>query len=127
MPQPPEPGAAAKPDTQDEKDRLDATFLSGGPAPDPDLVEFLMDPEKTSGNPLLENQAWGVASLVVQKPPQDWDSEDYKGLPGLSKKNHPRISRLVGAYLSSKMPEGGQASDETESEPDEGEGDDIFG
>ena len=118
------PTLPASPDTLEQAGRLNATILTGSPGPDPDLAAFLMDSEKTSGNPLLENQAWGVASLVVEKPPQDWDSDDYKGLPGLTKKNHARISRLVGDYLSSKMPEGGQdEAGESTSEDD----DSMFG
>lgn len=77
----------------------EAAMMTGDPTPDPDLVNFLTDPNRTDGSPLEVEQAWDVARLVLEKPPVDWDAEDMKKVRGLNGRNRPRIERLIASYL----------------------------
>jgi len=82
-----------------ELNAAEAAMMTGDPTPDPDLVNFLTNPEKTEGSPLEIEQAWDVARLVLVKAPADWDAEDMKKVRGLNGRNRPRIERLIASYL----------------------------
>lgn len=72
------------------------TSLLGDPAPDRELIVHLCD------GGFSDEQAYALADMVFRKPVGEWDTEDYQGLPGLTKKNHPRVKRLVNEYFEAQ-------------------------
>lgn len=68
--------------------------MMGDLAPDTDLVAFL------ASKGLDHGQAYSLAELLLAKPPGEWTSEDYEGIPDLTKRNHARITRLIGEFYN---------------------------
>lgn len=68
--------------------------MLGDEAPERDLIVHLVE------NGYEDAQAYALAEMLLRKPTKDWTSEDYQEhVPGLNKKNHPRVTRIIHEYL----------------------------